>query len=261
MQEVLEKERTPGISGLVRYYNDGHTVIPCLESLKGVFDEIIFAYQPHEDGFDKEVLNAVIEGKIPELEGINIIPVDYRYNPVIKGSPKEMRDPRNSLANYYNTGLLACNKNKFMKIDTDQIYFNSVIKSIIKSNSEPNIIKYPFGVNYILTETGDEVSPALAPLNGMYGDTLVVDFSMKPFFMQGVRWEYLKLSKLFTKSPSGIPAWLHITQPRRPRNFHAELHSSQKNTFPSCIRDVPEHELKWALAKAKEAVIASRTSK
>lgn len=259
--ELRNKERSAGVAGIVRYFNDGFTAIPCLESIKGIFDEIIFAYQPHAPGFHRKVLEDIINGRVPELKGMNIVPVEYKYEPVVKFIPGVIRDPRCTLGNYYNTAISACSKEKFIKIDTDQIYFNSVLKKIIEENKVINKLTYPYGVNYILTDSGEEVAPAQAPFNGLVGDTLIVDFRMDPIFMQGPRWEYLKMGKLFDKRRATVPAWLHVTQPRRPDNFAKELRGPQKNALPSDLRNVPEHELKWVMQKAKEAVIAAKSHK
>lgn len=193
--DIIKKERKYGTSALIRYYNDGYTVIQCLESIRGIFDEIVFCYQPHENGYHKDVLEYLINKKVESLKDENIIFVPYHSIPYKNKTYDINKVHANyTMANYSNYALLACNYSRVIKIDTDQIYFNSILKNVVEKNVDPKNIVYPYGINYFLTPDGKEIAPCDNKFNGFDGDTLFIDFTLNPFFKQTENWEYLSFN-------------------------------------------------------------------
>jgi hypothetical protein len=161
-EDIQEKLRVPGVSALIRYYNDRHTLIPCLESIRGVFDEIVIVYQPCDD-FSEEILTQIEEGGIPSLSGENIRVFAYPWfvypplYPVIHGGVPI----RNSLANYCNYGLSKINRENFIKIDTDQIYLTERFKEMVRTGVSEGIDFSPFGINVFFSPDGNpHVNPS-----------------------------------------------------------------------------------------------------
>lgn len=253
-EDILSKEHTPGITGYVRYYNDGYTLIPSLESIRGIFDEIVIVHQPTE-GIHRERLNMVISGSVESLKNEKIRAFEYPVTPWVHGSPgKKPTEKVFTLANYYNYGMSKIHTSKFMKIDTDQIYFPSNLKMMLACNRIPHVITYPYGINLFMDDNGNHLSPQKSPLNGLYGDTLPTDFSIKPWFKQTHIWEQLQTTVVKTIR-FDRPCWLHVTQPRRP-NHHG------KNLGRPCRTEhwnlVDKNEMAYALEEATKAIIESK---
>lgn len=114
------------ITAYIRLANEENTIIPCLESIKDIFDEILIL---HSDITDNS-LELIYNYKHQKLNIKN-----YPYS-VIPPHSKEYETGEyileRSLASYYNFGLQYIKTDLLMKIDADQIYFHENLKMLVE---------------------------------------------------------------------------------------------------------------------------------
>lgn len=221
-RETIEGEtRRPGVSALIRYYNDRFTLIPSLESIRGIFDEIVIVHQPCDD-FSEDLLSRIGTGELPSLAGETIRIFCYPWFVCPPLGPVSPRRVQNSLANYCNYGLSKIQTEYFIKIDTDQIYFTSRFKEMVHSGVSEGVNFCPFGINLFFDHNEMPIFCPEELYNGLSGDTQLMSFANKPFFVQAPLWEVLTAGELNGRRfPE--PLWLHVPQIRRPERLNPDF--------------------------------------
>lgn len=141
--EFVSKNRSNGISGLMRIRNEAEYLELSIRSYIPYFDEIIAVYNRCTDN-TPDILNR-LSNEFPNLKV-------YHYEPEVwpPGSEKFIQLPPNheeSLVNYYNYTLSKSNFNIVAKIDADQVAIPSTYKVVTDSIREQ-------GLNHFLTFKG-----------------------------------------------------------------------------------------------------------
>jgi len=247
--------RRLGISALIRYYNDRHTLLPCLESVRGLFDEIVIVHQPCDD-FSEDLLKQIREGQVPSLKGEKISVYPYPWFVYPPHYPTAWPKPSllQTMANYSNYGLAKITTSHYMCIDADQIYFNAVLKEMLAAGIRDGVDYAAFGINIFITEAGSVIVNPKGVFNGLPGEHRMMSFARKPFFNHTPPYEVLQAQGL-KKQRHPQPAWLHVTQMRRPARLlpgakAIESYADQ----PAIVAALANGEYQTRIGAAKAAV-------
>lgn len=241
-----------GITAFIRYDGDGYTLLPCLKLINGLFDDIMLISHPSIlDDFHKNQLKYALS-IYP-----NIRHFEYPYMIWLKKYGVFPESDKHTLASYYNFGVNKIETNRWVKIDTDQVYFTSILKDIIELNKNYNdTVIYPYGINALLTENDELITPGDKQFNGYHCDTYIVHSDkMNTIYTHSIDYEVLN-NNIPIKNRYSKPAWLHVTQPRRPRWFQSFMNNYilLKNDF-----NIPEEEWNFACESLINAVSESNT--
>lgn len=128
----INTNRRPGLSGLMRVYNDAQTLAQSIDSCIDALDELIITYHECTDGSIQIVENK----KLQYPEKILVIP--YPYHVIGVGATDEEYEYAKTLptghpqllATYYNNALQYINYKYVVKIDADQIYFTQALSDL-----------------------------------------------------------------------------------------------------------------------------------
>jgi uncharacterized Fe-S cluster protein YjdI len=202
------------ITGYIRLANEENTIIPCLESIKNIFDQILIVYS---EITDNSLLLIKDYAKLNPSQNIRI--EQYVYN-VLPPHSLEYKhktfEYKHSLAAYYNFGLQFIDTDLLMKIDGDQIYFTKKLKLLIDKvkNSESTEINIGLkGFNCIVSNNCIKLHSS-QNFNG--GQDHFIVPTNKASFIQTEYWEKLSL-KNSSKTCSIQPEiyWVHFKKGHR----------------------------------------------
>lgn len=146
---------------------------------------------------------------------------EYPYTPWCLEHGGEPKSENHTLAAYYNFGVSKIETTRWMKVDTDQVYFPSILKEVLKLNIiYDGSTTYPCGINALLTDKNELITPGGdTRFNGHGGDTYIVHMGkMNSIHEHTIKYEKL-VNNISTKIKYPTPAWIHITQPRRPEYY------------------------------------------
>ncbi|MFD0894004.1 hypothetical protein KBB96_03320 [Luteolibacter ambystomatis] len=257
-KNIEERPRRLGISAFIRYYNDRHTLLACLESIRGVFDEILIIHQPCDD-HSEELLDRIGGGLIPSLAGERIRVISYPWFVYPPHYPVGWKKPDalHTLANYCNYGLMHIETERFLKVDADQIYFNGVLKEMLERSTREGVDYFPFGINLFLDEDGSPMGDPARPFNGWDFDTEMMSFSRKPFFTHTRDYEILRAEgKRGPRFPK--PLWVHLTQIRRPHRLPPGVCPlEQVSEHPALMTAISSPEFPPVLEMARASIRSS----
>lgn len=198
-------------TAFIRVGNVEHTILPCLESIKNIFDIYAIGYS---DNLTDNTL-VLIKKYISENNLQNYYLYHYPYTVIpsydIRYKQKNY-SPENSLASYYNFLLSKIDTEFLYKIDCDQIYFSDKLitaTTIAKRwmNHNPSISYAIQGFdtrkycNYILNSKHKK-------LNGGIDHFFIRTKFAK--FIQKDLWESLRLSQQTKWSFYRHPLWFHF---------------------------------------------------
>lgn len=195
----------------IRLANEEHTILPCLESIKDVFDEILILHSDITDN-SLELLNSYKNQKVTIQK--------YPY-PVIPPHSAEYEigeyQSEKSLASYYNFGLQYIKTDLLMKIDADQIYFNNDLKELItKIRQAPKDIHIGcVGHNCIISNSRVYIHTN-QPYNG--GSDHFIIPTKCASFIQTKYWEKLSLNCHIEYDQQPNPYWFHLKNGHRYNN-------------------------------------------
>lgn len=258
-REYLEKRSlVPGITALIRYYNDRHTLLPCLESIRGVFDEIVIVHQTCDD-YSEDLLARIREKHFPSLAGESIHTYEYPWFVYPPHYPAEWPEPEevNTLANYCNYGLSKIRTEHFLKIDADQIYFRNILKEMVDAGRSEKVDYAGSGINIFIDKEGECLIDPKHPGNGGGGDHRMMPPTSKPWFIHKPAYEVLTgVDLVEVRFPK--PVWLHLTQIRRPeRQESGVLPLEDLSDHPAVAAALDCDEFAMRLDAARSAVVGS----
>ena len=164
-------KRTPGISGMLRVYNEEFFLETCVESHIEYFDEIVVVYDSTTDDRSPQIIQQLQE-KYPdkikiffyEPESYKIRTWQYRTLPI---------DHPNSFVNYYNYNLSQTTRQVVTKLDADHIAIPDKMEKVIQRVRDPQFMQNLFltqmGIVLYLRENGTIFLNEVGFLTG-YGD-------------------------------------------------------------------------------------------
>lgn len=181
------------ISAFIRVGNEKNTILPCLESIKDIFDEYVIGYNNNSKDGSVDLIKKYI--KDSDLKNYYL----YHYNhsvipPIADEYKNKTYNDDESLASYYNFVLSKIKTDMFAKIDCDQIYFRDILYSKINKITQSNnpyygIVGYDTGVykNYLLSFGPKK------KIKGINADHFIVTSNSEITFIQEKYWELIKL--------------------------------------------------------------------
>lgn len=213
------------ITAYIRLTNEEKTILPCLDSIKNIFDSIIILYSNISDNSLSLIDSYILENKISNIK-------IYRYpHEVLSYGAKEYKTNdyqfENSLACYYKYGLQHIDTDYWMKIDSDQIYFTDKLIISINDILQKNISNYCYdfiGYNTIIMENNIAINKK-DPFNGIT-DHMVIPNNKNIHYIQTDRWELIQLPETFRISHeyAQSPMWFHM------RNIYKYVNYQPTNT-------------------------------
>lgn len=196
------------ITAYIRLANEEHTILPCLESIKDIFDEILILHSDITDNSLELIHNY-------KNQKINIKKYPYFVIPPHSDQYKTGNyDSKNSLASYYNYGLQFIKTDLLMKIDADQIYFNNDLKKLITNTRQTskNIYIGCVGHNCIVSNS-QIYQHKSQPYNG--GRDHFIIPTKAAAFVQTKYWEKLSLNYHIEYEQQPNPYWFHLKKGHR----------------------------------------------
>lgn len=200
------------ITAYIRLYNEEKTIIPCLDSINNLFDEIIIIYSEINDSSLE-----LIEKYINDYSKTNVTLFKYPHKVYPQESNEYLSDfdYKNSLAAYYDYGLKKIKTKYWMKIDADQIYFSDKLQIIIEHAKKytPYICIPMYGFNFQIMDSEVRVNNEI-PLNGGT-DHGIIPNDRNLYYIQTNRWEQLIIPKYIAvknikKNINTTPHWIHL---------------------------------------------------
>lgn len=222
------------ITAYIRLYNEEKTIIPCLNSIDNLFDEIIIIYSEIDDLSLK-----LIDKYISNYAKTNITIFKYPHKVYPQESKKYLSnfDYKNSLASYYDYGLKKIKTKYWMKIDADQIYFSDKLQIIIEhvKKYSPYICIPIYGFNFQIMNNEIRISNE-APLNGGV-DHGIIPNDKNLYYIQTNRWEELIIPKYIAiknikKNINITPHWIHLRDVTKYySSTRAPIYENAKNKY------------------------------
>jgi hypothetical protein len=201
------------ITGYIRLANEEHTILPCLDSIKNIFDKILILHSNITDS-SLELINRYInQNNITNIE-IQKYPYDVIPYLSVEYATNSYKH-QNSLAAYHNFGLQFIETDFLMKIDADQIYINSKLKDYVNTiaNDKSQKIFCMTGHNCIVSRNRIYLDKN-RPINGGTDHFCVPVKNI--YFVQEKRWELIKFKEF--KPKFHVPKttfWFHLQDGRR----------------------------------------------
>lgn len=201
-----------GITAYIRLANEENTILSCLESIRGVFDQILVI---HSEVTDSSL--ELVKRYARENSAADIVVKEY---PHLVLPPHSVEydgggfNYENSLAAYYNFGLDSVRTEFVMKIDADQIYFNEELSKLVRSSicSDEENIRAVKGHNCIVSNGGLHLFKS-SPFNG--GNDHFLMRVRDAFFEQSRYWEVLCPKKDIPFICDGRTYWIHMKKGHR----------------------------------------------
>lgn len=196
------------ITAYIRLANEENTILPCLESIRNIFDQILVIYSEITDRSLELIYNYIKQNNIQ-----NITIKKYPYHvlpPHSKQYISKEFNIENSLAAYYNFGLQFINTDLLMKIDADQIYFNNLLSQFIDTSIKTirhDTVIGCRGYNCII-KNENLFLHAKQKLNG--GNDHFIIYTDNAFFTNTDCWEILtpiKNTKFYSNDDT---YWIHM---------------------------------------------------
>lgn len=206
-----------GVAAYMRLYNEKNTLIECLLSIRGIFDQIVIAHQNSTDGTNS-LIEDIKAKRVPGLEEERIEFHFYDENVIPPGvnkygKPAYIPVPPivQTMANYSNFALSKVSYEWAFKIDADQIYFNAPLKRMINTAMASGEIFYQSGINAYFID-GGVYTDVENSCNG-WRDTIFAKTDAQ-FFINLPSHEHIPFAA--TAKPYNEPLWLHVQQFKRP---------------------------------------------
>lgn len=177
------------ITAYIRLYNEENTILPCLESIKNIFDKVLIIYSEITDRSLDLVYDYINQNNIN-----NFLIKQYPYS-VLPPHSKEYKnnsyDYNHSLASYYNFGLQFIETDLLMKIDADQIYLTESLRDLVKNSCktlDKNNAIACMGNNCIIHNNKLMIHNK-QPFNGGHDHFII--YTDNADFIQNNQWELL----------------------------------------------------------------------
>lgn len=196
------------ITAYLRVKNEENTIIPCLESIKGIFDKILIIYSEINDSSLSLMIEYISQNQIKNID------IQKYPHKVLPPYSEEYKDknyaPEQSLASYYNFGLQFIDTNLVCKIDADQIYFTKILKKKIDQIKYLDHSNYCYGIvgHHCLIDNNKIFQEKGLPFNG--GADSWITSMEDIYFKQEIYWEqkYSKKNKKCIVYKD--PMWIHM---------------------------------------------------
>jgi len=202
------------ITAYIRLANEENTIIPCLESIKNIFNQILIVYSEITDN------SLVLIKDYATLNPNENIRIEQYNHNVLPPHSSEYKDKtfeyKNSLAAYYNFGLQFIDTHLLMKIDGDQVYFTKKLVSLIDKVKHSESIDMNIGVkgfNCIVSNNCIKLHSSQI-FNG--GEDHFIIPTDNASFVQMEYWEKLSLKN--SSEPCSIQPekyWIHFKKGHR----------------------------------------------
>ncbi|MBR4927463.1 MAG: hypothetical protein IKY98_03960 [Alphaproteobacteria bacterium] len=190
----FQQSSTAKFAAFIRVKDEIKTVIPCLNSIDGLFDKIVIIHSNEPDDGSVKAMNKWCNKR----SYCHI----YEYPHTVYGShtanQKEIKY-ENSLASYYNFGLDKFDPEEYVvKIDADQIYIKPHLKETLdlirKKDKENDFISYGMKGYNTYPYKGKLVKYKSTPKNGG-DDSFIIKRKYMENFYNATYFEKLKNKK------------------------------------------------------------------
>lgn len=206
---IIAYQPTPKIAAYIRVKNEIKTIIPCLDSIDGLFDKIVIIHSNEPDDGSVAAMKKWCKWRL----NCHIYEYPHAVMPSHTTNQQKIKY-ENSLAAYYNFGLEKFDPDEYVaKIDADQIYIKPKLKEMLdfirmQDKTDDFIFYGVLGYN-TFEYKGKLVKYANRPINGGFDHFIVKRKYIKNFvnFVYYENLEYLpNLKRHLTKTPS----WFHF---------------------------------------------------
>ena len=231
-------KRVPGISAMLRVYNEEFLLQGCVESHIHFFDEIVVVYDSTTDDRSPRIIEE-LKDKYPDK-----IKVCFYEPEVYKISSKEYRmlpiTHPNSLVNYYNYNFSQTTRQIVSKLDADHIAIPDQMEKVIQRVRDPQFMEDVFythsGIIVYLKEDGTVFIDELLFLTGNFDHGFYqVPHTLNELFIKGLNYEFQSpLIYDYEIKNAGI-TYFHIkTHPRR-WNWHYSPTQHKPLSWPEFV--------------------------
>ena len=199
----------PTIAAFVRVKNEIKTIIPCLESIDGVFDKIIIIHSNEPDDGSIKVMNNWCQKR----KACHIYEYPHAVIPSHTQNQKRIKY-ENSLAAYYNFGLEKFEPDDYVvKIDADQIYITPHLKQtfdfIRMRDAENDFVLYGIKGYNTFSHKGRLVKYAGGQMNGGF-DSFIIKRKYMKKFINLIYYETLSYHSDIKSKLIGGSHWFHF---------------------------------------------------
>jgi len=235
------------IAAYVRVKDEINTVIPCLDSIDGLFDKIVIIHSNEPDDGSVDAMNTWCKWRL----NCHIYEYPYAVIPSHQGNQKKIKY-ENSLAAYNNFGLSKFEPEEYVaKIDADQIYIHPHLKQtldFIRSQDKIND-KISYGIKGYNTFIYKGKLVKFEP-NKMNGgrDSFIIKRKYMERFNNAIHYEKLKNTSDISYRVLSAPShWFHFMKNLKTKgnirqnddvniNETAPLSNNEKQEFEQYIR-------------------------
>lgn len=222
---------TVRFAAFVRVKDEIKTVIPCLDSIDGVFDKIVIIHSNEPDDGSVKAMKKWCKGRL----NCHIYEYSHAVIPSHQGNQKKIQY-ENSLAAYNNFGLEKFEPEEYVvKIDADQIYIRPQLKetlNIIRQKDKENDAFW-YGIRGYNTYPYQGKLVAYKPTSMNGGkDSFIVKRKYIEKFHNNIHYETIK-------NIYNLPAYIF----KEPHWFHF-MKTLKSNGVVRSTDDAEENEIK-----------------